>query len=169
MKSSRKKRIGLVAVMLTALLSCFTLGATAARYFTETKGKGNVSIAKFHVIGLGDKGDGDTPPSLAVSDGGASPSYAFTVTNDSDVAVTYDVKVVLPVGSPTGVVSFILDNNETKTAEVNGLEYTFMDVGTLAIGDEAKHTLTVSALNFINGVKIEGIAVSVVAEQVNPT
>ncbi len=165
MEKNRKKRIGLAAIALTTLFSCFTIGATTARYYSEMTGTGSVTIAKFSILAESSNGT----PSFDFAEGATtSADYKFTVTNDGDVLVIYDVLVELPSALPDGVtITFAIDGYDGE-AQVSGFTYTFENVGRLESKATATHTLTVSTESFTEDVSLEGVTVYVIATQVQP-
>ncbi len=136
MEKDRKKRIGLAAIMLTALLSCFTIGGTMAKYFSQMKGTDNVTVAKFDVTAsfVVD----ETVQALAPEQ--RSIVYTVNITSQSEVDVVYDIVVTFGDAEdaqklPNGVI-IELDHRtpeKQRTIAVNGFDHTyvFYNVGTL--------------------------------------
>lgn len=163
----------LLAVAWVMLISFAFINSTAiAKWSSARAGGDSVSVALFAVDATA-----ITAGNLSI-DCGADvnvASYQFVVTNQKDgntsqVAVGYDVKVVLPSELPEGV-TMVVDGIAGAKAE-DGLTYTFSsDDWSFAAGvDGSKiHTLVFAADPdaFDVDVSISAINISVVAEQLN--
>ncbi len=178
MEKDRKKRIGLAAIVLTALLSCLAIGATGARYYSETKGTGSVGIAKFEIklvevqnptteMSFNSSGECVTTETLG---------YTFSFTSSSDVALDYSVKFTFTTPLPANVRLWI-DDKEEDAISGNGTDtvYTFSGFE-CAIGESTKtHTLSV-AVDYVENDKLidfttfnSSVSVDIIVEQKMPT
>ncbi len=164
----RKKRVGLLAMVVAILLGSFAIGATAAKFLSEWKGAGSISVAQWDVTA---KFTGEsTDFILADREGERTAEYPFTVTSKSQVALSYDVVITLPTALPnSAIIAFAIKDNDSKP-KVSGNVYTFSDVGTFtAQGGTNEHILIITATDFWYAINQEGVEVEIVAEQVDPT
>lgn len=143
---------GNIMMRLTALLSvlvvlsfCVTSGMLA-RYATQRDTDGDARVAAFRVLAA------SSPDSVTVDCTTAGPnegSFDLTVTNQSEVAVRYDIIVTLTQDLPAGV-SAKIDGNAPTTVSVDQRTLTFKRVGDLAVGPaSAVHTLLFSVDDFL--------------------
>ncbi len=164
LKNGRFSRSIIFITIMITLLTCCVFGVFA-RYTTTISGTATLKVAKWDVSVefTGEK----TDFTLIDKDGQETAEYIFTVTNNSDVALTYDVVLTLPKKLPEGITLEIGDSLLTKTN--NDLTYTFSNVGIVDVGGKPNnHTLKISSDFKHNSIKIEGIKVSVIATQVAP-
>ncbi len=176
MDKNRKKRVGTMSVVILSAFAVAAIGFTGARYYSELKGTGSVGIAKFSVtVGApisdgGDLGMGETPKLTWYDETNAG--YSFSVTSNSEVAVSYDVVVKMNKALPNGVALSINGIDEVEiaasdpTVTTERVIYTFKNVGKFTADGGAKnHTLKISLGESFDRVNETGITVQVVAEQ----
>ncbi len=167
MQKDRKKRVGLLAVMLTALLSCFAIGATTARYYSEMQGSDKVAVAKFDI-----KVDGATDPILVdVKTDTVIKDYRLTVSNHSEVAVNCKIKVTTSKALPTGISLEVLEIPNSKIACTGQTQFLFDDgVWVAGTQTEKSYTLRFTFLpSTEKSIADVMVNVGVLAEQYNPT
>lgn len=110
-------RIGL-ALLCAMILSTHLMGNLYARYSTTAVGSDSARVAKFDVTATWVKDDSSD----------TSDAYKLTVTNNSEVAVTYDVVATadgsdLPAGvSITKITNQTLAPNATETHTIQIIE-----------------------------------------------
>ncbi len=132
---------------------------------------GGARVARFDIIV-----DYDTSQSKELSIDSSTEdliaSWSFTVKNNSEVAVSYQVQVILPNALPKGV-TMQVDGKETVESPSEGdTEFVYVfDGGSLEAleASAAEHTLTfaVDDQELESDVKINGIQIIVDAKQVD--
>lgn len=148
-KSSRNKAgtqlSRIVAVMLMAtFLSCHVISGTIAKYVSSGNGAADAArVASFSVEALGDDENDDTL-SLRYGTDQKSKNYKINVSNHSEVAVIYTI-----------VITFQSDVDEMLTAVIGSTAgvydstahtFTWTNIGSLDIGGNADHILTITAV-----------------------
>ena len=123
-------------ILLCLILLCIHLmGNLYAKYATSGDGADDARVAKFDVTVIG------APEDLVVTcvqAGDQEATYTINVTNESEVAVKYDVFIVYKTP-----VDGVLPNIDTKAGTVQDGGWYFTDVGTLPVGtSSADHNLT---------------------------
>lgn len=104
MANSRKKEKVNVPMCLACVLFCLTLfsmhftGGLYAKYTAKGNGGDSARVAAFNVVTTG---NGDLHIHCDAPEDGNK--YTITVTNNSEVAVRYNLSVVIPDASTTGV------------------------------------------------------------------
>lgn len=138
--------LGLAGVMFClVLITTSMIGGMFAKYSASGTGSDEARVAGFDVKVTGQ--DNVTCEVTALQPG----EFNLTVENDSEVAVSYSIRVEIYENAGCGV-RVILDNDNTKKLEFpanknNTLEYP--GVGSLAVGAEAAtHTLTFEPLDW---------------------
>ena len=127
-------RIALVLLCMVAF-STSMLAGLYARYSTKADGEDSARVAKFDVKAEGLSGD----VTVNASQADAAGTYQFTVKNDSEVAITYDLVITFPGGIPDYLQTSLPD----KVAVKSGNTITFSDVASLAPDTaDTKRTLT---------------------------
>ena len=163
----RKGRLSLALRIILPLLiavCCVAVPPTVAKYISSANGSATADIAKFDV-----QVSSGSSASLVIDAASSTPtaSYAFTVTNNSDVTVMYDVIVTLPADHTVQTVTVGL-GSVTQTIQEGVTEYVFEDVATLAYGGASKtDTLIFTSTSKTTAVNVSNIKVTVVAEQVD--
>ena len=126
---------------LSYLLLCSLLltGLSFARYVAQAEEqKANLSAAGFSVQAEAEM----ESPSYTWNGGGRKAEYSFTVSNNGQVAVAYDVEVAFDQPLPEGI-SVTLDS-QTGSLSADGKTVLF-SAGPLLKGNSNRHTLTVAA------------------------
>ena len=88
-------RIALVLLCMVAF-STSMLAGLYARYSTKADGEDSARVARFDVKAEGLSGD----VTVNASQADAAGTYQFTVKNDSEVAITYDLVITFEGGIP---------------------------------------------------------------------
>ena len=154
--------------LLVAVLA-FT-GASVAGYKTENSGDDSARVARFEVTAAPVNGQGTA---FTLNSTTKSDSYSFTVTNNSETAVSYDVVVTVPNNQtmPSGVTVSLSNGVKPVSGRVDttGRIYTFPNAGKFEAASQAEQTL---ALTFAAGTgassgSVSGISVDVVATQID--
>lgn len=143
---SQRKPVAVSGILtrIAALLLCFVTASACmmsgllAKYSTTGSGSDEARVAKFDVVVSGMPSD--TIQVICNNYDGDTGVYTFTVTNNSEVAVEYDVKLTY-----TPDVNYI-------TAKIDGTAVGWLDtstqgfpnVGVLAPGADKTHTLTLT-------------------------
>ncbi len=160
----RLARILVAATLVTTLLACLAVGVYA-RFFSTASGSDAARVARFDVsaVFMGT----DTDFSLSEGADTSTVSYPFSVTSNSEVAVSYDVVLTLPFVLPNGI-TFTIDG-VAPTPNEEGVIYTFSNIGTItAIGGTNFHTLVITATEFSVEKTLDDIKVEIIASQVQP-
>lgn len=125
-------RIALVLLCMVAF-STSMLAGLYARYSTKADGEDSARVARFDVAA--DWKDVTVVASSVQTNG----EYQFTVTNNSEVAITYDLVITFPGGIPDYLQTSLPD----KVAVKSGNTITFSDVASLAPATtDTQRTLT---------------------------
>ena len=118
-------RIALVLLCLV-MISFHLMGSMYARYSTKASSSDDARVAKFDV-----KVTGDTQAVSVDCAVDTDNEYIITITNDSEVAVSYEINVVTSV------------NDGSKSFETDGVTVTVdQQNGSLAVGTQAERKLT---------------------------
>ena len=154
--------------LLVAVLA-FT-GASVAGYKTESSGDDSARVARFEVTAAP---AGGQSTAFTLNSTTKSGNYSFTVTNNSETAVSYDVVVTVPDGKslPNGVTVSLSNGGKTVSGQVDttGRVYTFSNAGRFeaASTDPQNLTLTFTAGTGASSGSVSGISVDVVATQID--
>ncbi len=125
-------RIALVLLCMVAF-STSMLAGLYARYSTKADGEDSARVAKFNVAA--DWKDVTVVASSVQTNG----EYQFTVTNHSEVAITYDLVITFEGGIP----SYAQVSLDGKSGTPDGNTITFSDVASLAPATtDTQRTLT---------------------------
>lgn len=145
------------------LLAAVSTGITTSKMRSDAAASDGARAAKFEVTATADNNT-----SLTLDSTNLECKYAFTVTSESEVTVTYDVIVTLPKELPNGV-HMTLGGKSGNTTD--GKTYTFSKAGDLKAdseGNTCSHELVFTAEEGMTDVsKLEDITVTVRAEQVD--
>ena len=127
------------AVMLCAtLVSCHMVAGLWARYATHADLGDSARVAVFRVDSARKEGEsGNLTQHLTGDKTGDVTTYRVVITNTSEVAVNYSVRIVFD-NDTAGSFTTRLDSTISSTKE-------WANVGTLAGGQTAEHTLTITA------------------------
>ena len=133
MQSNTKNRrpSGNLMMRLAAVLFCmvmfstYLMGGLYARYVTRGSGSDSALVAKFDVVG---SGSGEIALRAETRENGV---YTVTVTNNSEVDVSYDVDVVFNKAIADWVNLKIGDKAAVETEETNKTTFHFANVGAL--------------------------------------
>lgn len=152
--------------LLVAVLA-FT-GASVAGYRTESTGEDSARVARFDVTAA--PADGQST-AFTLNSTTKSGSYSFTVTNNSETAVSYDVVVTVPNNQtmPSGV-TVSLSNGVTPVSgrvDTTGRIYTFSNAGTFEAASTAPQNLTLTFTAGTANGSVSRISVDVVATQID--
>ncbi len=174
MKKDRKKRVGLLAVTLTALLSCFAIGVTTARYYGQTAGEDTVSVAKF-AFDVADDNGAFVLDLSNIKYPGTSTKYVFTVTNSkngvSEVGQTVSAKLSLDGDLPLKIT---LKNATTELIVLDFVGSKEGEILSFKAGEVASQSLTllVEWPPERNDVEYAGksgkVSIALTAEQIAP-
>lgn len=142
MHGKKKTTTGPLLLRIALILLCMTLFSTSmlsglyAKYIAKNNGEDSARVAKFDVEAAGLSGDITVDASIGQTNG----EYKFTVTNKSEVAVSYDLVVTFDQALPDGV-SLTLQGYGLSISEGN--TFTFSKIASLAPGMVGtEHTLT---------------------------
>ena len=170
--SIRRLTLRAVAIALVLMAGASLLiVAPSAKFLTVAGGTDSARVARFSV----DATSAATTSSFLLDAGTMSVEFPFTVTNDSEVMVSYDVKLSLPADiegiTPT------LNNGAGKTLAATSVSddkktYTFEKASTLAVGGDGVQTETLALVFSLDTstaktATYEGIKIDVVATQVD--
>ena len=127
------------AVMLCAtLISCHMVSGLWARYATHADLGDSARVAVFRVDANRDSQEsGNLTQHLTGDKTGDVTTYRVVITNTSEVAVNYSVRIVF-ANSAAASFTAELDGDSSSAKE-------WSNVGTLAGGLTAEHTLTITA------------------------
>lgn len=158
LEKKKRTRLPLSVWLAFLLLVTLTVGSTLARYNTSVSGDTTARVAKFEMATA--VADGQ-PGSIGLQAGKADSegTYSFTVTNNSEVLVKYNVIVK---NVPANVCAVL--NGTTLTA--NGTHDLVFAAKELAIGGTDTCTLTFYALADANKATTN-VTVQVHVEQVD--
>ena len=150
--------------LLVAVLA-FT-GASVAGYKTESTGENSARVARFDIEAVG-----QNTTAFTLSPTNKSGNYSFTVTNNSETAVSYDVVVTVPNDQtmPSGVTVSLSNGVKPVSGRVDptGRIYTFSNAGRFEAASTAPQSLTLTfTAGNANG-NVSGISVDVVATQID--
>ena len=141
MHGKKKTTTGPLLLRIALILLCMTLFSTSmlsglyAKYTAKNNGEDSARVAKFNVEAAGLSGD----VTVNASQADAAGIYQFTVTNHSEVAITYDLVITFPSGIPP----YAQVSLDGKSGTPDGNSITFSDVASLAPAAPSKnHTLT---------------------------
>ena len=142
MHGKKKTATGPLLLRIALILLCMTLFSTSmlsglyAKYIAKNNGEDSARVAKFDVEAAGLSGDITVDASIGQTNG----EYKFTVTNKSEVAVSYDLVITFDQALPAGV-SLTLQDYGLSISEGN--TFTFSKIASLAPGMVGtEHTLT---------------------------
>lgn len=121
--------LGLTLFCLT-LVSVWSLSGIYAKYCKESSDSDNARVASFSVAANGVTQDAD----------GLAEDYKITLENNSETAVSYDIKVTVSNKFSDKVNIKLGDIAPT----VNGKVYTFSNAGNLSVNSTAEKNLTFS-------------------------
>lgn len=161
-----------LAFLLVAALA-FT-GASFASYKTEAASSDSARVARFVVAAMPETNQSEN---LTLDSSNPSAGYKFTVSNNdgskvNETATKYSIVVTLPAALPNGVTMTLTCGTDT-TAIANtqsGDTYTFSDDNMLFSAADARsdiYTLTFAAQSSAESDTLEGIKITVNAEQVD--
>ena len=143
MKTPLVFRIG-VALLCAMLITSHMMGDLYARYRANVTGNAQAIVAAFRISCT--SSDANTTKTLEIGSE-ETVTYAFTVTNDSDVSIQYTIEIE---GLPQGVT-------------VSGNSGTF----TLKHGTSQSHTLTFRATDAATEVNEQKVSIKINAVQVD--
>lgn len=140
MQGKKKTSIGPLIFRIALIVLCMTAFSTSmlsglyARYTAKNNGEDSARVAKFDVTAKWSE-DVTVDASLGQTNG----EYKFTVTNNSEVAITYDLVLTFEGGIP----AYLQASLPGKEASVSGNTITFSKVASLAPSTTGtQHTLT---------------------------
>jgi uncharacterized repeat protein (TIGR01451 family) len=172
---------GLAALLVLAALALASVaGVTQARYAASGSGGDSARVAAWSVSAVPSESDGSALE-LAAS-AGSTASYSFTVSNEGEVALAYDVVVTLPEALPDGVTATLAkggaatasaalssEDGRTLTPSEGGKTLTLSEAGSLAPGAGADSwTLSFAVgddYSDASGAELKEVKVSVSAAQ----
>lgn len=136
----------LVAVLLCLVLLVTHLSSKLyAKYTSRASGSDSARVAVWNV----DASSNESGLVINCADASAvdqvmTDAYGLTVTNDSEVAVSYDLIVVFNQALADEI-TLTLDNNAIPDTTTDNKTFVFSNVGQLGVGSTSKdHTLTFS-------------------------
>ena len=171
-KLDTNKLYRVVAVLLVLAVGLSMLATSPyAKYATSASSTDSARVAKFSVTAA--KASTQTSEELSLSTDSTTATYAFTVTNESEVVISYDVKLTVP-SAMTGVTPKLVkaDNTEVTGTTSDNKTYTFSNAGTLAANagstNAANHTIKFALdTSTAETATYTGIKLDVVATQVD--
>ncbi len=140
MHGKKKTSTGPLLLRIALILLCMVAFSTSmlaglyARYTAKGRGDDTARVAKFDVNVEGFSED----VTVDASQGKTSGTYTFTVKNDSEVAITYDLVITFEKALPAGVSVSL----QGETGIPDGNTVTFSKIASIApstLGEE--HTL----------------------------
>lgn len=141
MQAKNKTTTGPLLLRIALILLCMTLFSTSmlsglyAKYTAKNDGNDDARVALFKV-----EAGWSENVTVNASVGDTQGNYTFTVTNDSEVAVRYDLIVTFDQTLPAGVSLALQDYGLSLS---DGNIYTFHNIASLAPGTTGTtHTLT---------------------------
>ena len=141
MHGKKKTSTGPLLLRIALILLCMVAFSTSmlaglyARYTAKGRGDDTARVAKFdvNVEGISEN------VTVDASQGETSGTYTFTVKNDSEVAITYDLVITFEKALPAGVSVSL----QGETGIPDGNTVTFSDVANLAPASaDSTRTLT---------------------------
>ena len=143
-KNSSYKPLRAAAVLLIlTMFSTWMLSGMLAKYVAKDDKSDNARVASFDVST--DVEEGVTGQVLDIGDKDSSVYYEFTLNNDSEVAVSCDIKVVIDEKVPAGIDMILTDPTGGKTtlSTVSGqTEYVFVSGIKMKPGEHKNGILT---------------------------
>ena len=131
--------VALVLLLLTMITTHLTSGLYA-RYSVSATSSDQARVAKFAVKGTS---SGDV---TVISDSSSNGIYAFTVTNESEVAISYTLDMMFDVAAKDWL-ALELDKTETGTY-FNDKSCSFSTVYELTPGEARNHSVSFSVSNW---------------------
>ncbi len=107
------------------LLSCMLFSGVWGRYFSQADGSDGGRVAKFDVSAAFTGSIAD----FTLSEDAKTVSYPFSVTSNSEVAVSYDVVLTLPSTLPSGI-SFSIGSATLTVSVANSYSATYARIDT---------------------------------------
>ena len=174
-KGLSQKRVYQACALLLFLAVGSSMLATSpmAKYVTQANsGEESARVAKFSVSAA--SSDASASRDYTLNSTTTAATYDFTVTSDSEVATTYDVKVTVP-SELVGVTPTLTKNSEDATSarsatwDATAKTYTFTAVGTMTAGTSNTDTLhlTFTKADGATAATYENIKVEAVVTQVD--
>ena len=140
MHGKKKPTTGPLLLRIALILLCMTLFSTSmlsglyAKYIAKNNGEDSARVAKFDVTA-----EWSEDVTVNASLGQTNGTYNFTVTNNSEVAITYDLVITFPGGIP----DYLQTSLHDKVAAKSGNTITFSKVASLAPATaDTQRTLT---------------------------
>lgn len=148
MKTTKKtNRIITTCLVYLLVVVSVMVPATLSGYISTANGQDDVQVAVFDVK-VDQNANNKTDVELKIGDSASVSTYAFTVTNTSDVTISYSVEII---GLPTGV-------------DVSGNSSPYI----LAIGASQNHELKFTATeNATETSQAQNVQIRIVAVQVD--
>ena len=135
--------LGLAAVLFTLVAaSTYLMGGLYARYAASGQGTDSARVAAFDV-------SVDKPEDISISYGiteNDQADYTLTFHNDSEVAVSYSIRVVVDKAEEDFNIQVALEDQTLDTK--NGTELDFGVVGHIPVGGTATEDLTFSVIGW---------------------
>ena len=158
-------------LLLLALGSSMLATAPLAKYVTSASSSDSARVAKFSVSAAS-SGDSATSREYTLNSTTTTATYDFTVTSNSEVATTYDIKVTVPSAlqgvTPTLTVGDSTTAISATSISSDNLTYTFKGVGTFAPGNNSDTLhLTFTKGDDATAATYENIKVEAVVTQVD--
>ena len=116
-----------VALVATMLLLPLMANSVSARFFSSSSDSDGARVAKFDVAVQGDTTNMQL--SIDSSAGESTAAWSFSVTNNSEVAVSYRVKVVLPSALPSGVSMQVDGKDPLQSPAADATEFVYVFAG----------------------------------------
>lgn len=136
MHGKKKTTTGPLLLRIALILLCMTLFSTSmlsglyAKYTAKNDGDDSARVAKFDVEAAGLSGDVTVDASAGQTNG----EYKFTVTNKSEVAVSYDLVITFTEDVPFCNVALANPAGTDVLGIKDGNTITFSKIGSLAPG-----------------------------------
>lgn len=151
MQNNRKSPVNLGTILIRTaavlfcllLVSVYLMSGLFARYVSTGQGGDSARVAGFDVTVTPVSNDVHIEYGVSQNDEGA---YQITVENDSEVAITYDIKVVVDKAADSFDIRVALEGNKLDTTVSN--ELFFENAGYLPPAGTKTHDLMFSVLDW---------------------
>ncbi len=164
LKKEKKRRCLPVSALIMYLMiaALLTTGVSFSRYTTSVSGFCSARVARFDVTA-------SFPDTAAIemSEGtGTRAEYSFEVTNNSEVAVSYDIKVSLPKALPAGIKLSMDDISVMSDGSQNEFVFPGGELGDN--GGTRTHTLIITAdYTALTETYYQKVSISITAVQID--
>ncbi len=167
MKNRQSKIFGALyfaCIISCVLLSAYLVSDVWGRYFSGTSGGDGARVARFDVSAESTMGD---VIDLSFSENDPSVQYPYSITNNSEVAISYDIILTLP-SVPDVPFNISFKVGDVSAEEIEDNVYCLKKVETIpANSGKQERKLEITTTNFDNGVDLKNIQVKIIISQVD--